>query len=72
MSILDLAYRPGGTPIERSAHAAGARVLGGLEFLARQGACQFALWTRRIVGVDLFRDALKDENLVAEGGSLAE
>jgi 3-dehydroquinate dehydratase / shikimate dehydrogenase len=57
VSLIDLAYRPGGTPLERTARAAGCRVIGGLEFLARQGTCQFALWTRRIVNVDLFREA---------------
>lgn len=57
ISVLDLAYRPGGTPLEKLARGAGCRVISGLEFLARQGTCQFALWTRRIVSLDLFREA---------------
>jgi len=56
--LLDLAYRDGGTPLETAARAAGHRVVGGHDFLARQGAAQFALWTGRLVNADLFREAL--------------
>jgi shikimate dehydrogenase len=56
--VLDLAYRDGGTPLETAARAAGHRVVGGHDFLARQGAAQFALWTGRLVNADLFREAL--------------
>ncbi len=58
-SFLDLAYQRGDTRLIREARAAGCRTVGGLDFLARQGACQFALWTRRIVNIELFREALE-------------
>lgn len=56
--ILDLAYCTGGTPLERRARARGIPVVDGLDFLARQGAAQFALWARRVVHVDIFRRAV--------------
>ena len=56
--ILDLAYRPDGTPLERQARIRGLTVVDGLDFLARQGAEQFALWARRVVHVDIFRRAV--------------
>lgn len=57
--VLDLAYRPGGTPLELEARQRGLLVYDGLEFLALQGAAQFALWTRRLVNPDLFRETLE-------------
>jgi shikimate dehydrogenase/3-dehydroquinate dehydratase type I len=57
--VLDLAYRPEGTPLELEARRRGLLTYDGLEFLALQGAAQFALWTRRLVNPDLFREALR-------------
>ncbi|TPW17286.1 MAG: 3-dehydroquinate dehydratase, partial [bacterium] len=60
-AVLDLAYRPGGTPLEQRARDARLVVVNGHDFLARQGAAQFALWTRRLVNPGLFRDALGED-----------
>ncbi|MDZ4805401.1 MAG: type I 3-dehydroquinate dehydratase [Candidatus Eisenbacteria bacterium] len=65
-AVLDLAYRPGGTSLEISARDAGLAVISGHDFLARQGAAQFALWTRRLVDPGLFRDALSEETATRE------
>jgi shikimate dehydrogenase len=43
--VADLVYREGGTALERAAREAGARVIGGLEVLVRQGALSLELWT---------------------------
>lgn len=59
MAVLDLAYRRGPTPLELAARRSGARVAGGLEFLARQAAGQFTLWTGRRVPVELYLQALR-------------
>lgn len=58
-AVLDLAYRPGGTLLEIMARDAGVALIGGHDFLARQGAVQFALWTRRLVHPGLFRKAIE-------------
>jgi shikimate dehydrogenase len=52
--VVDLVYRAGGTALERAARAAGARVVDGLEILARQGALSFERWT----GVDAPLEAM--------------
>jgi shikimate dehydrogenase/3-dehydroquinate dehydratase type I len=64
--VIDLAYRPEGTPLELEARRRGLQVYGGLEFLALQGAAQFALWTRRLVNPDLFREALAGSTAARE------
>jgi shikimate dehydrogenase len=43
--VLDLAYRPGGTPLVRRAHSEGLRALQGDQMLLHQGALAFRLWT---------------------------
>jgi shikimate dehydrogenase len=59
-SVLDLAYRSGGTPLTNRALAAGCRTIDGLEFLARQGARQYSLWTKRVLNPDLYTRVLEE------------
>ena len=61
-TVVDLAYRPGGTGLIRAAEAAGARTVDGLEVLVRQGALSFERWT----GLDAPLDAMR---LAAQGPS---
>jgi shikimate dehydrogenase len=57
-TVVDLVYRAGGpTPVEAWAHAAGARVIGGLEVLVRQGARSFEWWTGRPAPIEVMRAA---------------
>jgi len=65
-AIVDLAYRTGGTPLENAAREAGIALVHGHEFLARQGALQFALWTRRLIDAEVFREALGKDALREE------
>jgi shikimate dehydrogenase len=44
-TVVDLAYRPGGTAFVNRARAAGATTVDGLEILVRQGALSFERWT---------------------------
>jgi shikimate dehydrogenase len=60
-AVVDLAYRPDGTPtaLVAAARAAGCRVVvDGLEGLVRQGAASFALWTGVVAPVDVMRASL--------------
>jgi shikimate dehydrogenase len=43
--VVDLLYRPGITPAQQAARAAGARAFGGLGLLLHQAALSFELWT---------------------------
>ena len=43
--VLDLAYRPGGTPLVRRARTEGLMALQGDQMLLHQGALAFRLWT---------------------------
>lgn len=59
--VVDLAYRPDGTPtaLVAAARAAGcARVVDGLEVLVRQGAASFERWTGLPAPVEIMRKAL--------------
>jgi len=58
-AVLDLAYRKESTPLTEAARASGVRSCDGLEFLARQGAEQYALWTKRVAQKDLYRLVLQ-------------
>jgi shikimate dehydrogenase len=55
--VVDLVYREGGTALERRARAAGARVVGGLEILVRQGALSLERWTGLGAPLDAMRRA---------------
>ncbi|NOX29217.1 MAG: shikimate dehydrogenase [Actinobacteria bacterium] len=59
--VADLIYRPEQTPLLRSASAAGANVMNGLEMLVQQGAIQFELWTGLSAPVDVMRAAAENE-----------
>jgi shikimate dehydrogenase len=60
-AVVDLAYRPDGTPtaLVAAARAAGCRVVvDGLEGLVRQGAASFQHWTGVAAPVDVMRASL--------------
>ena len=60
-AVVDLAYKPDGTPtaLVRAAREAGARlVVDGLEGLVRQGAASFRLWTGIEPPLETMRTAL--------------
>jgi shikimate dehydrogenase len=60
-AVVDLAYRPDGTPtvLTAAARAAGCRlVVDGLEALVRQGAASFELWTGLEAPVEVMRTAV--------------
>jgi len=46
-TVVDLVYRPGGTPLLEAAAAAGARTVDGLAILVAQGARSLERWTGR-------------------------
>ena len=60
-TIVDLAYLPDGrdTAHVAAAHAAGCRVVDGLEVLARQGAASFERWTGIPAPLDVMRAAIR-------------
>lgn len=66
-SVLDLAYRAGVTPFTARALAAGCRTVDGIEFLARQGARQYSLWTKRALKPDLYTGVLEESRSTARG-----
>lgn len=53
--VVDLVYRPGGTPLVRAALAAGCTVVDGMEILVQQGALSFERWTGRPAPLDAMR-----------------
>jgi shikimate dehydrogenase len=55
--VVDLVYGGAPTPFARWGEERGARVIGGLEVLVRQGARSLALWTGREPPVDAMRMA---------------
>jgi shikimate dehydrogenase len=65
-TVVDLVYRPGGTPLIDAARRHGARVIDGLEILVCQGALSFATWTGREAPVAAMRRAVR-ENTAAHG-----
>ena len=56
--VYDLVYRPARTRLLQQAEAAGARAIGGVGMLARQGAASFALWTGAEPPVDMMMESL--------------
>lgn len=59
-TVVDLVYRPGGTPLIAAAEAAGAVTVDGLEILVQQGALSFSTWTGRDAPVAAMRRAVRD------------
>lgn len=56
--VVDIVYRPGGTPWLAAAAARGARVVDGLGMLLHQGAAAFVQWTGTEPPISVMRDAL--------------
>ena len=56
--VVDVVYRPGGTPWLAAAAARGARPVDGLGMLLHQGAEAFAQWTGQEPPVEVMRAAL--------------
>jgi shikimate dehydrogenase len=59
-TVVDLVYRPGGTPLIEAAQQRGAATVDGLEILVHQGALSFATWTGREAPVAAMRRAVRD------------
>ena len=57
--VVDVVYRPAGTPWLAAAEARGARVVDGLGMLLHQGAAAFVQWTGIEPPIDVMREALK-------------
>jgi shikimate dehydrogenase len=57
-AVLDLVYRPGGTPLVHQAAALGIPARDGLDMLLAQGAAAFERWFRRPAPLDAMRAAL--------------
>lgn len=55
--VIDLVYGDAPTPVESWAQAGGARFVGGLEVLVRQGARSLEIWTGREPPVEVMRAA---------------
>ncbi len=58
-ALYDLVYNPPRTQLMRQAQAAGARAVGGLGMLVRQGALAFAQWTGRTPPLDVMERAAR-------------
>ena len=56
--VMDIVYRPGGTPWLAAAGARGARCVDGLGMLLYQGAAAFVQWTGQEPPIGAMRDAL--------------
>jgi shikimate dehydrogenase len=57
-AVLDLVYRPGGTPLVHQAAALGIPARDGFDMLLAQGAAAFERWFRQPAPVDVMREAL--------------
>jgi shikimate dehydrogenase len=58
-TVVDLVYRPGGTPLVTAAREQGCRTVDGLEVLVHQGALSFSVWTGRPAPVEAMRKAAR-------------
>ncbi len=59
-TVLDLAYRPGGTPLFQRAWHEGSMALQGDQMLLHQGALAFQLWTNQSPPLEAMRQALAE------------
>jgi shikimate dehydrogenase len=59
-TVVDLAYKPGGTVLTAEA-AKRTFVVDGLEILVQQGARSFELWTGRPADVEVMRSAVRNK-----------
>jgi shikimate dehydrogenase len=58
--VVDLVYRPGGTPLLHAAEAAGVRTVDGLSILVAQGARSLQRWTGRDAPREAMERAVRD------------
>lgn len=59
-AVLDLVYRPGGTPLVQRARALGLPALDGREMLVQQGAVAFERWWGEPAPEDVMRAAVEE------------
>jgi shikimate dehydrogenase len=60
--VVDLVYRAGPTELLAAAQEQGARTVGGLEVLVRQGALSLELWTARRAPLEVMRRAAEADD----------
>lgn len=60
LAVFDLVYNPMETRLLRQARESGARPIGGLEMLVRQGAIAFEMWTGHSAPVETMRAAAEE------------
>ena len=59
--VVDMVYRPGGTPLIAEARRRGATVVTGLEILIAQGAASFERWTGLTAPRRAMREAVDED-----------
>jgi shikimate dehydrogenase len=59
--VVDMVYRPGGTPLIAEARKGGATVVTGLEILVAQGAASFERWTGKTAPRRAMREAVDED-----------
>ena len=57
LAVMDIVYNPIETKLAKEAHAAGAKVVSGVEMLIYQGAASFEIWTGKSAPVEVMRQA---------------
>lgn len=67
--VFDLVYNPLETALARLAHAAGARVIPGIEMFVHQGVRQFELWTGKPAPAEEMRRAVLAALATADTGA---
>ena len=58
--VVDLVYRPEGTPLALAARERGLRCVDGFDVLVHQGAASFRRWTGREAPLEVMRRAARD------------
>lgn len=58
-TVVDLVYRPQGTPLIHAAQRQGSAIVDGLEILVQQGALSFQTWTGREAPIAAMRRAVR-------------
>lgn len=64
-TVVDLVYRPGGTPFLDAAQAAGCAVVDGLEVLVQQGALSLEAWTGLPAPIHVMREVARRDLAIA-------
>ncbi len=64
-TVVDLVYRPGGTPFLDAAQAAGCSVVDALEMLVQQGALSLEAWTGLPAPIRVMRDVVRRDLPIA-------